>query len=69
MKRNLKSRRRSPKEQVKEQVKERVFTSVDEFSSYFFPKGRAEKEVTKGKERGTREAENAFTEIAKNLQL
>lgn len=65
MKRNVKTRKRSPKKQVKE----RVFTTVDEFSSYFFPKGHAEKEVTKGKERGTKAAENAFTEIAKALQI
>jgi hypothetical protein len=64
MKRNLKLRKRSPKEQVKE----RVFTTVEEFSSYFFPKERVEKETTKGKERGTKAAENAFTEIAKGLQ-
>ena len=65
MKRNLKSPKRSPKKQVKE----RVFTTVDEFSSYFFPKGHAEKEVTKAKERGTKAAESAFAEITKALEI
>jgi hypothetical protein len=63
MKRNLKSRKRSPKQQANQ----KVFTTIDEFSSYFFPKGRPEREIPKGKERGTKAAENAFTEISKAL--
>lgn len=65
MKRNLKSPKGSPKEQAKQ----KVFTTLDEFTSYFFPKERLVKEITKGKERGTKAAENAFTEIAKDLQI
>jgi hypothetical protein len=41
--------------------------SVDEVGSYFFPKSRPEKGGAKGKERGAKAAENAFTEIAKTL--
>jgi hypothetical protein len=65
MKRNIKSRKRSKKEQSNQ----KVFTTVDEFSSHFFPKGRPEKEVIKGKERGAEAAEKAFSEIAKVLQV
>ncbi len=63
MKRRPKSRKGSPREQSNP----RVFTTVDEFTTYFFPKGRPEKEATRGKERGAKAAENAFTEIAKAL--
>jgi hypothetical protein len=59
MKRSPKSRKGS----LKKQSNTRVFTTVDEFSTYFFPKGRPDKEVTRGKERGAKEAKNAFTEI------
>jgi len=45
----------------------RVFTTVEEFSTYCFPKGRPEKEVTRGKERGAKAAKNAFTEIGNAL--
>ena len=65
MKRNIESDKDTPKKHSNQ----KVFTTIDEFSSYFFPKGRPEKEVTKGKERGTKAAENAFTEIAKALQI
>jgi hypothetical protein len=44
-----------------------MFASVDEVGSYFFPKSRPEKGGAKGKERGAKAAENAFTEIAKTL--
>jgi hypothetical protein len=64
MRRNLRLRKRSPKEPANK----RVFTTMEEFSSYFFPKEHPEKEATRGKERGTKAAENAFTEITKTLQ-
>jgi hypothetical protein len=63
MKRSPKSDKRSPKKQSNP----RVFTTVDEFSMYFFPKGRPDKEAKRGKERGAKAAENAFTEIGKAL--
>ncbi len=61
MKRKTKSRKTSPRER-------RMFTTIDEFSSHFFPKGRPAKEFVRGKERGAKAAERAFTEIAKVLQ-
>ena len=64
MKRKLRLRKRSPQKPANE----RVFTTIDEFASHFFPKEYPGKEVIKGKERGTKAAENAFTEIAKTLQ-
>jgi len=63
MKRNLKSRKNPPKERLNK----KVFTTVEEVGSYFFPNARPEKGGTKGKERGAKAAENAFTEIAKAL--
>jgi hypothetical protein len=64
MERKRKSRKRSPQKPENK----RVFTTLDEFSSHFFPKEHPGREVIKGKERGTKAAENAFTEIAKTLQ-
>jgi hypothetical protein len=63
MERNRKSRKSQPKEQVNK----KMFTTVDEVGSHFFPKGRPEKGGAKGKERGAKAAENAFTEIARTL--
>ena len=65
MKRKPRSRKRSPKEQSNQ----KVFTTVDEFSSFFFPKGRREKQLTGGKQRGAEAAESAFGEIVKTLQI
>jgi len=64
MKRKLRSRKRSPQKPANK----RIFTTVDEFESHFFPKEHTEREFIKGKARGTKAAENAFTEIAKSLQ-
>jgi hypothetical protein len=64
MKRKNKSRKTSPRERSNR----RMFTTIDEFSSHFFPKGRPAKEFVRGKERGAKAAEHAFTEIAKVLQ-
>lgn len=63
MERNLKSRKSPPKGRPNK----KIFTTVDEVGSYFFPKGRPDKNGAKGKERGAKAAENAFSEIARTL--
>lgn len=63
MARNLKSRKSPPKGRLNK----KMFTTVDEVGSHFFPKGRTEKNGAKGKERGAKAAENAFSEIARSL--
>ncbi len=65
MKRKLKSH----KGQRKDQSTEKKFTTMEEVSSYLFPKSVPEKEPAKGRERGTKAAEHAFTEISKALQI
>jgi hypothetical protein len=64
MKRNLKLVKKSPKAQPNPK---KTFTTFDEVGSYFFPEGRPEKGGARGKERGAKAAENAFTEIARSL--
>jgi len=65
----MKRSRKSRKGPSKERSSQKIFTTIDEFTSHFFPKVRPEKEVTRGKDRGSKAAENAFTEITKTLQI
>jgi hypothetical protein len=61
MKRKLKlnGRRR------KEVRGEKKFTTIEEVTAHFFPKGSPVSDATKGRERGTEAAEHAFTEISR----
>jgi len=45
-----------------------AFKTAEEVSSHFFPQSRPEAVTVRGKERGAKAAESAFTEIAKRLE-
>lgn len=62
------SQKRKTKKTEKKKPRTMSFKTVEEVTSHFFPESKPDTMTAKGKERGAKAAENAFTEIAQGLE-